>query len=172
VIEDFVDWWIPRRVLGPDSIHQKSPGILRKWLKYCHQNGYVDDLFFEETKSSLGPGKKKEIKRLQRAADLLYRIHTPHPGAWKKGDNNKVVPIHRKDLPCEVTDGYLRVSSIRKQSVELRDGDGNVFKPVFVGTELSKLLCVGDVINVCIGRFSDTWKVLESGNVYSGEAWS
>lgn len=172
VIEDFIDWWIPRRVLGPDYLHQKAPGIMRKWLLWCKENGYISEGFFQESKPYLGPGKKKEIERLQKATHLLYRIHTPDPGSWKNGKNNNVVPIHQKEMPIEVADGYLRVSSVGPQSVELRDGNGNRFQQVFVGTELTKVLRVGDVVNVCIGRYSDTWKVLESGNVYAGESWT
>ena len=36
-----------------------------------------------------------------------------------------------------------------------------------LGQGLVKLLKVGDVINVVIGRFGKSWKVLESGNVYA-----
>ena len=41
-ISNFIDHWMPRKVIGADELQQKAPGILRKWLKWCHEEGYFD----------------------------------------------------------------------------------------------------------------------------------
>jgi hypothetical protein len=29
-VDNFLNWWFPRKVLGADDLHRKAPGILRK----------------------------------------------------------------------------------------------------------------------------------------------
>ena len=43
IISNFVDYWLPRKVMD-DTLQQKAPGVLRKWLKWCYQNNYFDPL--------------------------------------------------------------------------------------------------------------------------------
>lgn len=116
---------------------------------------------------ALPTGKNKEIKRLQKAGDLLYSLHTPNPGAWMTGDNDKIVPITLKKKPEECEEGYMKIIRLRKDSVYLETYEGTTIGPVMLSRELVKMLGVGDVTNVTVGRFGQKWTVLESGNIYA-----
>ncbi len=167
VIDGFLDWWLPRKWLGSDEIPARAPGILRKWIRWCYEHGYLEKERYNDFLEALPRNKSKEIKRLQKAGDLLYRLHSPDPGAWLRGDHNKVVQIHCVKEPEEWDEGYMEIIRFEGTSAYLENEDGEQLGPVMLSKELVRVLKIGDVINVGIGRFGKKWKVLESGNVYS-----
>ncbi len=166
IISNFVDYWLPRKVMD-DTLQQKAPGVLRKWLKWCYQNNYFDQERYEEFRDSVPKGKTKEIKRLQKAAELLYRLHTPNPGAWLTGDYKKVTPISQEKEPEDWDEGYMQLVELKRDSAFLENEEGTQFGPVMLSKELLKVLEIGDVLNVTIGKYGGSWRVLESGNVYA-----
>ena len=166
VIEDFLNWWLPSKWLGSDTIPAKAPGVLRKWIKWSYEKGYFEEARYKDFLEALPRRKTGDIKRLQKAEDLLYRLHSPDPGAWMRGEHDKVVPIQRNRAPEELNEGYMKVIRLEKESAYLEDEGGKRIGPVILSRELVKVLKVGDVVNVAIGRFGKHWKVLESGNVY------
>lgn len=101
------------------------------------------------------------------AAELLYRLHTPNPGSWRQPEPDKVVALQPKAAPERIVEGYMTVLRLDDASCWLVDEDGEENGPVFIGEKLAGKLREGDVINVTIGLLNDTWKVLESGNVYA-----
>ena len=165
VIKNFVDWWLPRKVMD-DTLQLKAPGVLRKWLKWCYQHDYFDKERYQEFLEALPRGKAKETKRLQEAGKVLYRIHTPDPGSWLTGDYKKVIPISHKKEPEEWEEGCMKVVKLEKQSGYFETYEDRTIGPVVLGKELVKLLRIGDVLNVTIGKHGKSWRVLESGNVY------
>ena len=150
-----------------DTLQQQAPGVLRKWLKWCYQNNYFDQERYEEFRDSVPKGKTKEIKRLQKAAELLYRLHTPNPGAWLTGDYKKVTPISQEKEPEDWDEGYMQLVELKRDSAFLENEEGTQFGPVILSKELVKVLEIGDVLNVTIGKYGGSWRVLESGNVYA-----
>ena len=56
VMESFVDWWLPRKVLFSSMLQARAPGVLRKWLRWCHRKGYFDRERLDEFVAGL-PGK-------------------------------------------------------------------------------------------------------------------
>lgn len=166
-ISSFIDWWLPRKVIGADTLKTRAPGVLRKWITWCFQHNYFDEEHYEDFIDSLPRAKNKEVKRLQNAGHLLYSLHTPNPSAWVTGDENKVVSIDHNKEPYEWDEGYMRIIRFEKDFGYFENEEGTERGPVMLNKELVKVLKVGDVINVGIGLFGKYWKVLESGNVYA-----
>jgi len=164
-IDNFIDWWLPRKVMD-DTLQIRAPGILRKWIVWCHQQNYFDDEHYEDFLEALPQRKSKEVKRLQKAADLLYHLHTPNPGAWLTGETDNIIPITRGKQPDALDEGYMQVTRLEKDYCHLKTEEGKEIEPVKIGVELAKTLKVGDVVNVTVGRYGQYWNVLESGNVY------
>jgi|OpeIllAssembly_1097287.scaffolds.fasta_scaffold61119_2 hypothetical protein len=165
-VDNFLNWWFPRKVLGADDLHRKAPGILRKWLKWCYEQGYFAKQRYDDFMEALPRGKGNEVKRLQKAGDLLYRLHTPDPGAWLRGEVDKVVPIFQREKPQQFDEGYMKILRFEGNCAYLENEEGKKRGPVMLSMELVKLLRVGDVMNVGIGKYGRSWRVLESGNVY------
>ncbi|MCK4785438.1 MAG: hypothetical protein KAV87_16925 [Desulfobacteraceae bacterium] len=166
-ISNFIDWWLPRKLIGSDTLQARAPGILRKWIKWCYQHNYFDEEHYEDFIDSLPRGKSKEVKCLQKAGDLLYLLHTPDPGAWMTGDEDRIVSIDHHKEPEEWDEGYMKIVRFEKYFVYLENEEGTERGPVMLSKELVNVLKVGYVLNVSIGRFGKYWKVLESGNVYA-----
>ena len=77
-ISNFIDHWMPRKVIGADELQQKAPGILReKMVEMVSRGGVFDKETLDEFLSGLPRGKRKDITRLQEATELLYRLHSP-----------------------------------------------------------------------------------------------
>jgi hypothetical protein len=170
-VDNFLNWWFPRKVLGADVLHRKAPGILRKWLKWCYEQRYFEKDRYDDFMEALPRGKGIEVKRLQKAGDLLYRLHTPDPGAWLRGEPDKVVPISQKEKPEQLDEGYMKILRFQGNFACLANESGKKRGPVMLSKDLVKLLKVGDVLNVGIGKYGKYWKVLESGNVYAEESF-
>jgi hypothetical protein len=166
-ISSFIDWWMPRKVLGGDTLYARAPGVLRKWIKWCYQQDYFDEEHYEDFIDSLPRGKSKEVQRLQKAGELLFLLHTPDPAAWMNEDQDKVVLIDHKKEPEELDEGYMKIVRFERHFAYLENEEGTERGPVMLSRELVRILKVGYVINVSIGRFGKYWKVLESGNVYA-----
>lgn len=167
VFSNFVDWWLPRKVMGADTLQTRAPGILRKWITWCYEKGCFEKERYEDFLEALPRGKVKEINRLQKAGDLLFLLHTPNPGAWMTDDHEKIVSITQNKRPEEWKEGYMKVSRFEKDAVYLEALEGDSVGPVMLSKELVAVLITGDVMNVTVGRFGEKWKVLESGNVYA-----
>jgi len=165
-VSGFIDWWLPRKVMD-DTLQARAPGVFRKWIKWCCQHNDFDEEHYNDYLEALPREKSREVKRLQKAGDLLYLLHSPDPGAWMNNDYEKVVLINHTREPEELDEGYMRIVQLTRDSAYLKNEDGTQRGPLLIGSELAKLLNVGDVINVVIGRYGKRWRVLESGNVYA-----
>ncbi len=164
VIFSFIDWWLPRKWIGSDTILLRAPVVMRRWINWCYKKGYISKRKHKGFLSALPKNKIKQIKRLQEAAQKLYLLHTPNPVIWK---TDKVVPIDIMREPDDWDEGYMKILYFNGNSAYLENEEGIKVGPVMLTKELVDLLRPGDVINVVIGRFGRIWKVLESGNVYA-----
>lgn len=167
VFSGFLDWWLPQKVMNRGELFAKAPRILRSWVEWCYENKFFDKKHYEDFVEALPKDKKKSMKRLEDAADLLYRLHSPNPGAWMTPEKNKVVSMNQLKQPDEVEEGYMELVKLDKDSGHLINGEERKIGPVKFGADLVTLLKVGDVMNVTIGRYGKSWRVLESGNVYA-----
>ncbi|MBN1932273.1 MAG: hypothetical protein JW786_11760 [Desulfobacterales bacterium] len=165
-ISKFTNWWLPRTVMN-STIETRAPGVLRKWIKWCYKHQYFDKDRFKDFMAALPKSKSKEVQRLQRASELLYRLHTPTTCSWKTKSRNNIVSINWKQEPSELCEGYMKVVDISHEFGFLETPEGIQIGPVLLGRELPKVLELGDVLTVEIGRYGKNWKVLDSGNIYA-----
>lgn len=164
-ISDFVNRWLPSKV-KTNSIEIKAPAILRNWLIWCRKRNILEKKHFNELIQSLPKGKGEEIRRLQRAGELLFRLHSPvDKGQQHEGQN--IISINCRRHPLESREGYMKVRWIGENIVYLETQEGVLIGPVLVGSDLAKTLKVGNVMFVELGRYARCWKVLRSGNVYA-----
>ena len=56
VMEGFVGWWLPQKVLFSNVLQARAPGVLRKWLRWCCKEGYFDRERLDEFLSGLPRG--------------------------------------------------------------------------------------------------------------------
>lgn len=164
----FVDIFLPKKFMGPPEIHARAPGVLRKFFKWALDEGRIDRSAHRALTRRIGPAKAREIRRLQAASDLLYRLHQPDPGASFRGDET-VVPMNRRRRPQAFAQGYMRLTALDGARGTL-DDNGDAIGPVELGPALAEQLRVGDVLCVELGRYGDVWQVIGSGNVYSESA--
>ncbi len=61
----------------------------------------------------------------------------------------------------------MQLVELKRDSAFLENEEGTQFGPVMLSKELVKVLEIGDVLNVTIGKYGGSWNVLESGNVYA-----
>ena len=101
-------------MIGGDTLQVRAPGILRKWVKWCYQHNYFDEEHYEDFMDALPRSKSKDVKRLQKATDLLYFLHDPDPGAWMTGDEDKIVSIDHHKEPDEWNEGYMKIIRFEK----------------------------------------------------------
>ena len=139
----------------------------QKVHQWCHEKGYFDKERYEDLVSAVQIGKKKEIQRLEKAGELLYRLHSPQAGKTKQAKSGKIVPLAQKQKEPEAWDeGYMKITKLGSTTAHFENEDGDKIGPVQLNKELVDILKVGDVMNVVLGKFGKSWKVLESGNVY------
>ena len=166
LISEFVNRWLPSKV-KTDTIEIQAPAVLRNWLIWCRKRNILGKEQFHELIRSLPRGKGEEIRRLQRAGELLFRLHSPVDEDGQSSERRNIVSINRRRQPVESREGYMRVRWIGENILYLETMDGVLVGPVLVGSELTKTLRVGNVMFVELGRFARCWKVLKSGNVYA-----
>jgi hypothetical protein len=164
-ISGFLDWFLPRKVMMGDDAIKRVPGILRKFVQWSFDQGYFDEEHREDFMDSLPRGKTGEVKRLRELEKMLFTLHSPDPGAWARGELDKVKPLNAKRRPEKVEEGYMEF--VRA------DGDTGYFRadrkkigPVLLTKAITSKFKAGDVANLTVGKFGDAWHVLETGNVY------
>lgn len=166
VFSEFIDWWLPRKGISNAFLVQ-VPRVLRDWIKWCCDRKYIDKNQFSNFMNAMPIGKGKDVERLQKAGDLLYRLHSPLAKGSKIENQDKVVQITAKKMPEAQLEGYMKILRIEKDVGFLETREGLEIGPVMFGNNLARLLKTGDVLAVKIGRFGNYWKVLRSGNVYA-----
>jgi len=165
-ISEFVNRWLPLKV-KTNTIEIQAPAVLRKWLIWCRKRNILGKERFNELIQSLPRGKGEEIRRLQRAGELLFRLHSPVEEGGRAFDRRNILSINHRRQPVEYREGYMKVRWIGENMVYLETREGVLVGPVLVGSELTKTLRIGNVMFVELGKYARCWKVLKSGNVYA-----
>ena len=119
-VSGFLDWWLPRKWMGSDAVPTRAPGILRKWVKWCFQNGYFEKERYDDLLDALPREKSAEVKRLRNVGELLYGLHQSYRGEWMTGEYNKIVAIDGRKRPREYDEGYMRIARLEKSHAYLK----------------------------------------------------
>jgi hypothetical protein len=164
-ISGFLDWFLPRKAMLNDDEIKRAPGIIRKFIDWSFQQGYFDKDHYDDFMESLPRSKSGEIKRLRELEKALYLLHSPNPGAWARGEKDKVKTLTEKRQPEQVEEGYMTFLEA--------DGERGFFKqgrkkigPVMLTDKITSRFKRGDIANLTLGRYEKVWMVLETGNVY------
>ena len=173
-VSSFIDWWIPRKVMGSATLQSETPGVMRKWIKWCYKEDYFDKKHYDDYISAVPVNKKKEVQRLNKVENLLYELHVPQRGSLLPSKlQGNIIPITRQKnkAPQIVEEGYMRVIKLDNTNCYLENEVGEQMGPVRLSKSLVDVLRIGDVMDVIIGNFGKSWKVLESGNVFDQDSY-
>ena len=173
-VSSFIDWWIPRKVMGSATLQSDAPGIMRKWIKWCYKEDYFDKEHYDEYISAVPTNKRKEVQRLNKVEKLLYELHVPQRESLSasKAQGN-IIPITRQKnkAPQIIEEGHMLVVKLDKTNCFLENEEGEQMGPVKLCKAIVDLLRIGDVMDVVIGKFGENWKVLESGGVFDKNSY-
>ena len=173
-VSSFIDWWIPRKVMGSATLQSDAPGIMRKWIKWCYKEDYFDKKHYDEYISAVPINKKKEVQRLNKVEKLLYELHAPQQESLAPSKvQGNIIPITRQKnkAPQIIEEGHMLVVKIDKTNCFLENEEGEQMGPVKLCKAIVDLLRIGDVMDVVIGKFGENWKVLESGGVFDKNSY-
>jgi hypothetical protein len=169
--DNFIDYFLPRKVLGSATLASKAPAVLRKWVQWSFENGYLDKERYEDFLLAVPVSKGREAKRLQKATNLLDKLHAMTPEALLLNLSDKLIPIQDVREPDGVVEGYMQVKRLEDEVGYVQDEDGAEIGPVFFGKALVEVLKVGDVLSIEVARYGTQWLVLESGSVCTHSQW-
>jgi len=164
-IDNFLDYWLQRKFMGPPEFTTEAPRVLRGFVEWSYAEKYFDAEHYEDYLLALPENKTEELERIQKLGDLFYRLHSPNPGAWARGEKDNVKSIDMAKRPEKIEEGYMIVKKIADESAKFRF-DRKILGPVMLTKGITELLRVGDVVNLTLGCYGKNWKVLETGNVY------
>lgn len=169
--DGFLDFFLPSQVLSSATLRARAPGVLRKWLKWSYEHGYLDDERFDDFLEAVPPSKGADMRRLQKASDRLFDLHTPPVADLLNENVARLVYEHETREPDELEEGYMMVARFDGEAAYVKTEFGRLVGPVFLGRAVIDVLRTGDVINVAVGRYGKRWHVLESGEVYPESQW-
>lgn len=153
-IGEFLDYFMIRKVMGSKELMKTVGKVMRKFVKWMGEKGYMQEEKLEGTAERVDE-LKDELPKVEELSGLIYEYIQNHP----VGDFS------------EICDSYFRVTKIEPGKLWLEDdmgGGKDDIGPVIVSAEISSLCKVGWVINLELGRTRKGWEILESGNVYPG----
>lgn len=155
-VENFLEWFLIRKVMGPAWMATSAPGIMKKYIKWLESEGLLAegamDEVFEVTKKAT-----KDLPRVEKAGNLLYELCQR---------NEDKLDIHELEDDDYMED-YGEVTGIIEDKLYL-DYGGDKIGPIQITKEIAKYLKQGDTINLVVGRKGKVWLPLEVGNVYPG----
>ncbi len=155
-VENFLEWFLIRKVMGPAWLNTAAPGIMKKYIRWLDKEGLLAegamDEVFEVTKKAT-----KDLPRVEKAATLLYEL------CRKNEDRLDIHSLADDDY----MEGYGEVTGIIEDKLHL-DYEGDKTGPIQITKEIARYLKKGDTINLVVGRKGKVWLPLEVGNVYPG----
>ena len=161
-VSGFLDYWFQGKNRELDEGMFSAPDILRDWIQWCFDKGYFELERYQDFMRTLPLGKSVEMKRLHRASRMLYKLHTPMADT-----SENVLSFVKHQEPNVRIEGYVKLVNMAGGQGHFISESGTEIGPVILSRDLTDTLKNGDVLNVALGRFQNTWRVLESGNVYT-----
>lgn len=151
VINEFLDYFMNRKVMGGKGLMETVGRVMRKFVKWMNEKGYINEEEYENT-AEIVDELKDELPKVEELSSLIYDYIQNNPP---------------EDF-TERVDGYFCVTKIEPRKLWLEDyiEGGETIGPVSVSTEISSMCKLGWVICLELGKTSKGWQMLESGNVY------
>ena len=130
---EFLDYFMIKNVMPSKELMKTVGRVMRKFVKWMHEKGYMPEEEFEDT-AELVDELKDELPKVEEISGLIYDYI----------QNNPI------DDFTENVHGYFRVTKIESRKLWLEDymRDKRTVGPVSVSTEISSMCKVGWVIIV------------------------
>ena len=149
-ISEFLDYFMVKKVIGSKELMKTVGRVMRKFVRWMNEKGYMNDEEFEITAERVD-SLKDELPKVEELASMIYHYI----------ENNPVEDF------TKTAEGYFTVTKIKPGKLWLEDmGGGKSMGPAFVSNEISSLCKVGWVICIELGKTTKGWQMIESGNVY------
>jgi len=167
-IEEFMGYFLIRKVLGGKESIKYSGTVLRQLLKWLKNNSYIGKSKFDEL-IDIVDRLKDELTKVLEVTDILYEETTGSSMKYgifpfdKSGSNNLA--------QYETTrESVFYIKDIKKGKLWLGDlsAPSETIGPVIVPDEVSSLANEGWQLHLAIGKKGNKWDILESGDVYPG----
>ncbi len=150
-IAEFLDYFMIRKVAGSNTLMETVGRVIRKFVKWMGEKGYMDPERREEASRTVDALKGNLVK-VAELGDLIYDYIQESP-----------------DVDFEETeDGYFSVVDIKPGELWFEGylGPKGVIGPVIVSEKISSRCKEGWVINLMLGKVGESWRMLECGFVY------
>jgi len=150
-VGEFLDYFMIRKVMGSKELMKTVGRVMRKFVKWMNEKGYINEEEYEDT-AEIVDELKDELPKVEELSGLIYDYIQDNPS----------------DDLTESVDGYFRVTKIEPRKLWLEDYmvGGGTLGPVSVSTGISSMCKVGWVICLEMGKTGKGWQMLGSGNVY------
>jgi hypothetical protein len=156
-LRDFLGWYLLRELDGDSAAIEEYCGILRDWLTFCVRRGWMSEVYSMDFLAVVSE-MELECVRTAKAARLLF--HYVRLGGGMS-------PRLRGKRFSRFIEGHARILRLVGQKLWLHfdSQEGNI-GPVNLPEEIITLLKEGDVLDVELGKRSDTWLIVDIGPVY------
>ena len=155
-VSNFLEWFLIRKVMGPQWMMKAAPTIMKKYFKWLDQKGLLAEGVIDEVLDTTKQAAK-DLPRVDQAAELLFNLC----------DLNSSKYMDRDFDDDGYMEGYGEVTGILGDKLHL-DYGGEKIGPVQVTKEIAGHLKKDDTINLVVRRIGKKWVPLEVGNVYPG----
>ncbi len=167
-IEQFMEYFLIRKVIGDKETIKYSGTVLRQLLKWLKNNSYIDNNYYDEFISIVNR-LKGELSNALDVADILSE--KVMDGKMNSDIFHFGMDNGNRDAEYEETkEAIFSITEIKKGKLWLIDysDPSEIFGPVIVPEEVSAMAKEGWKLYLVIGKKNNKWHILESGNVYPG----
>jgi len=147
--EEFMDYFIIRKVFATKSLLKATGVTLKKFIKWLYEHHCITEVNFQESFDII-KNLKEELPNVDNLSDLIYKFI----------ENSKYVSYTKS------RGGYFEVTKIEPEKFWLVDEEGHKVGPVQISNDISTTCKVGWVICLELGKVTNGWVMISSGNVY------
>lgn len=151
-IDDFLNWFVIRKVLGPSWIADEAGSVCKELIAWLEHKGYISKEAAEET-LEVASQAARELPDSERLSLLLYEVtEKPIRGAITQ--------------QIDAVDQMAYISRIESGKLWFQIDEGEI-GPIRVPVEASRLARLGWGVTAChFAKTRSTWYLIEMGNVY------
>jgi hypothetical protein len=147
---EFLGYFMIRKVMASQELLRSAGTVTKKLATWLYEQGYMSD-DERELAVDQGTDAARDLPRAERLANLLYDQSRAapdfDPGALGEGD---------------LVEDYLMIERVEPGALYFAGGIG----PITVSEQVSAFAEVGWGVNITLARITNTWWVVEVGNVY------
>ncbi len=153
----FLDWFLIRKVMGPQWIMKAAPNIIKRYFKWLDAEGLLSEGVIEEVLET-AKDAARDLPRVEKASSLIYALCSRNAESFESGR-------YKYDDENNFIEGYGEVTGIIEDNIYL-DYEGEKIGPIQVTGAIVKYLKKGDTMNLVVRKKGKKWYPVESGNIY------